>query len=93
MTQALTNVLLMDAVMACLQTQRSITAASKLAYFDKITHEGLGSLSLLLLFLLLVLFFFLFTQIKSYDLADSKSDSPLFFPSFCLSLTSSHEGA
>uniref|UniRef100_A0A671U674 DENN domain containing 3 n=1 Tax=Sparus aurata TaxID=8175 RepID=A0A671U674_SPAAU len=39
MTQALTNVLLMDAVMGCLQTQRSITAASKLAYFDKIKHE------------------------------------------------------
>lgn len=44
MTQALTNVLLMDAVMGCLQTQRSITAASKLAYFDKIKHEGQGSL-------------------------------------------------
>lgn len=41
MTQALTNVLLMDAVMGCLQTQRSIIAASKLAYFDKIKHEGL----------------------------------------------------
>ncbi|XP_071324269.1 DENN domain-containing protein 3-like isoform X1 [Trachinotus anak] len=39
MTQALTNVLLMDAVMGCLQIQRSITAASKLAYFDKIKHE------------------------------------------------------
>ncbi|XP_067457716.1 DENN domain-containing protein 3-like [Thunnus thynnus] len=39
MTQALTNVLLMDAVMGCLQTQRSISAASKLAYFDKIKHE------------------------------------------------------
>ncbi|XP_036929418.1 DENN domain-containing protein 3-like [Acanthopagrus latus] len=39
MTQALTNVLLMDAVMGCLQTQRSITAASKLAYFDRIKHE------------------------------------------------------
>ncbi|XP_041799023.1 DENN domain-containing protein 3-like [Chelmon rostratus] len=39
MTQALTNVLLMDAVMGCLQTQRSIVAASKLAYFDKIKHE------------------------------------------------------
>uniref|UniRef100_A0A4W6DXT0 DENN domain containing 3 n=1 Tax=Lates calcarifer TaxID=8187 RepID=A0A4W6DXT0_LATCA len=38
-TQALTNVLLMDAVMGCLQTQRSIVAASKLAYFDKIKHE------------------------------------------------------
>ncbi|KAF3691884.1 DENN domain-containing protein 3 [Channa argus] len=40
MTQALTNVLLMDAVMRCLQTQRSIINASKLAYFDKIRHEG-----------------------------------------------------
>ncbi|XP_061771718.1 LOW QUALITY PROTEIN: DENN domain-containing protein 3-like [Nerophis ophidion] len=39
MTQALTNVLLMDAVVGCLQTQRSICAASKLAYFDKIKHE------------------------------------------------------
>ncbi|XP_067366197.1 DENN domain-containing protein 3-like isoform X2 [Channa argus] len=39
MTQALTNVLLMDAVMRCLQTQRSIINASKLAYFDKIRHE------------------------------------------------------
>lgn len=45
MTQALTNALLMDAVMRCLQTQRAIIAASKLAYFDKIRHEGLGSLS------------------------------------------------
>ncbi|XP_070691895.1 DENN domain-containing protein 3-like [Pempheris klunzingeri] len=39
MTQALTNVLLMDAVIGCLQNQRSIIAASKLAYFDKIKHE------------------------------------------------------
>ncbi|XP_034466074.1 DENN domain-containing protein 3-like [Hippoglossus hippoglossus] len=39
MTQALTNALLMDAVMGCLQTHRSIVAASKLAYFDKIKHE------------------------------------------------------
>uniref|UniRef100_A0A3P8VFK6 DENN domain containing 3 n=1 Tax=Cynoglossus semilaevis TaxID=244447 RepID=A0A3P8VFK6_CYNSE len=39
MTQALTNALLMDAVVGCLQTQRAITAASKLAYFDKIKHE------------------------------------------------------
>lgn len=42
MTQALTNVLLMDAVIGCLQTQRSISAASKLAYFDKIKYEGQG---------------------------------------------------
>lgn len=53
MTQALTNVLLMDAVVGCLQTQKPISAASKLAYFDKITHEGLESA-----FLLLVLFCF-----------------------------------
>ncbi|XP_056299493.1 DENN domain-containing protein 3-like isoform X2 [Pseudoliparis swirei] len=39
-TEALTNVLLMDAVMGCLQTQRPIIAASKLAYFDKIKHEA-----------------------------------------------------
>ncbi|KAM4601561.1 DENN domain-containing protein 3-like [Polymixia lowei] len=39
MAQALTNVLLMDAVVGCLQTQRSIYAASKLAYFDKVKHE------------------------------------------------------
>lgn len=43
MTQALTNVLLMDAVVGCLQTPKTVTAASKLAYFDKITHEGLES--------------------------------------------------
>lgn len=56
MTQALTNVLLMDAVMGCLQTQKPIIAASKLAYFDKIKHEGLG-VTLVLLFLMLLLFF------------------------------------
>ncbi|XP_061676537.1 DENN domain-containing protein 3-like isoform X2 [Syngnathoides biaculeatus] len=39
MTQALTNVLLMDAVVGVLRSQRSICAASKLAYFDKIKHE------------------------------------------------------
>ncbi|XP_051262918.1 DENN domain-containing protein 3 isoform X2 [Dicentrarchus labrax] len=39
MTQALTNVMLMDAVMACLHTQRPVIAASMLAYFDKIKHE------------------------------------------------------
>lgn len=54
-TQALTNVLLMDAVMGCLQTQRSIVAASKLAYFDKIKHEGLTSL--FFCFLLFVVLF------------------------------------
>uniref|UniRef100_H3DM09 DENN domain containing 3 n=1 Tax=Tetraodon nigroviridis TaxID=99883 RepID=H3DM09_TETNG len=40
MAQALTNVLLMDAVMGCLQNDRPIAAASKLAYFDKIIHEA-----------------------------------------------------
>lgn len=40
MTQALTNVLLMDAVVGCLQTPKPIAAASKLAHFDKIRHEG-----------------------------------------------------
>lgn len=50
MTQALTNVLLMDAVMGCLQTQKPIIAASKLAYFDKIKHEGLGVTLVLLFF-------------------------------------------
>ncbi|CAL8247163.1 unnamed protein product [Lota lota] len=39
MAQALTNVLLMDAVAGCLHSQRSIGSASKLAYFDKIKHE------------------------------------------------------
>lgn len=41
MAQALTNVLLMDAVMGCTQNHKPIVAASKLAYFDKIIHEGL----------------------------------------------------
>lgn len=41
MAQALTNVLLMDAVMSCTQNHKPIVAASKLAYFDKIIHEGL----------------------------------------------------
>uniref|UniRef100_A0A3B5N053 UDENN domain-containing protein n=1 Tax=Xiphophorus couchianus TaxID=32473 RepID=A0A3B5N053_9TELE len=39
MTQALTNVLLMDAVVGCLNPHRSISAASKLVYFDRILHE------------------------------------------------------
>ncbi|KAM6995076.1 DENN domain-containing protein 3-like isoform 2-T3 [Tautogolabrus adspersus] len=39
MTQALTNVLLMDAVVRCLQTQRPVIAASKLAYLDQIKHD------------------------------------------------------
>lgn len=41
MTQALTNVLLMDAVVGCLHSPKPVAAASKLAYFDKITLEGL----------------------------------------------------
>lgn len=57
MTQALTNVLLMDAVMRCLQTQRPILAASKLAYFDRIRHEGL----VLLLFILYNIYIYLYT--------------------------------
>ncbi|KAJ8004732.1 hypothetical protein DPEC_G00139350 [Dallia pectoralis] len=39
MQQALTNVLLMDAVVGCLQTQKAIYAASKLAYFDRVKNE------------------------------------------------------
>ncbi|XP_056457584.1 DENN domain-containing protein 3-like isoform X1 [Gadus chalcogrammus] len=39
MAQALTNMLLMDAVAGCLHSQRSIGSASKLAYFDRIKHE------------------------------------------------------
>lgn len=48
MTQALTNVLLMDAVVGCLHTPKPVAAAYKLAYFDKITLEGLESPVLLL---------------------------------------------
>ncbi|KAM6968155.1 DENN domain-containing protein 3-like [Aplochiton taeniatus] len=39
MAQALTNVLLMDAVVGCLQNQRSIYAASKLAHLDRVRHQ------------------------------------------------------
>uniref|UniRef100_A0A3B3ZDS1 UDENN domain-containing protein n=1 Tax=Periophthalmus magnuspinnatus TaxID=409849 RepID=A0A3B3ZDS1_9GOBI len=39
MNQALTNVLLMDAVVGSQQTQKSISAASKLAYFDTLKHD------------------------------------------------------
>ena len=45
MAQALTNMLLMDAVAGCLHSQRSIGSASKLAYFDRIKHEGVTSVS------------------------------------------------
>uniref|UniRef100_A0A8D2NPL8 DENN domain-containing protein 3 n=2 Tax=Zosterops TaxID=36298 RepID=A0A8D2NPL8_ZOSLA len=37
--QALTNVLLMDAVVGALQSSKSIYAASKLAYFDRMKNE------------------------------------------------------
>ncbi|XP_048008141.1 DENN domain-containing protein 3 isoform X1 [Megalobrama amblycephala] len=37
--QALTNVLLMDAVVGCLQTQKAVYAASKLAYYEKLRQE------------------------------------------------------
>ncbi|XP_060752878.1 DENN domain-containing protein 3 isoform X1 [Tachysurus vachellii] len=37
--QALTNALLMDAVVRCLQSQKAIYAASKLAYFDTMKRE------------------------------------------------------
>uniref|UniRef100_A0AAY5EZN1 DENN/MADD domain containing 3a n=1 Tax=Electrophorus electricus TaxID=8005 RepID=A0AAY5EZN1_ELEEL len=39
MQQALTNALLMDAVVGCLQSQKAIYAASKLAHFDKMKRE------------------------------------------------------
>ncbi|KAI4893280.1 hypothetical protein NFI96_019679, partial [Prochilodus magdalenae] len=39
MQQALTNVLLMDAVVGCLQSPKPTLAASKLAYYDKMTKE------------------------------------------------------
>ncbi|XP_076137269.1 DENN domain-containing protein 3 isoform X2 [Alosa pseudoharengus] len=39
MQQALTNVLLMDTVVGCLQPQKGILAASKLAYYDRMKHE------------------------------------------------------
>uniref|UniRef100_A0A8C2J3P0 DENN domain-containing protein 3 n=1 Tax=Cyprinus carpio TaxID=7962 RepID=A0A8C2J3P0_CYPCA len=43
MEQALTNTLLMDAVVGCLQSQKAIFAATKLAYFDKKKLEGVLS--------------------------------------------------
>lgn len=39
MQQALTNVLLMDAVVGCLQLPKAILAASNLAYYDKMKKE------------------------------------------------------
>ncbi|XP_051526905.1 DENN domain-containing protein 3 isoform X2 [Myxocyprinus asiaticus] len=39
MEQALTNALLMDAVVGILQTQKAVYAATKLAYFDKMKSE------------------------------------------------------
>ncbi|XP_078209160.1 DENN domain-containing protein 3 isoform X6 [Callithrix jacchus] len=41
--QALTNVLLMDAVVGTLQSPGAIYAASKLSYFDKMRHECTGN--------------------------------------------------
>lgn len=58
MTQALTNVLLMDAVMGCMQTQRSFVAASKLAYFDKIKHKGVGSFYCFFYYVVVFFYFF-----------------------------------
>lgn len=40
MQQALTNALLMDAVVGSLQSSKAIYAASKLAHFDRIKTEG-----------------------------------------------------
>lgn len=40
MQQALTNALLMDAVVGSLQSTKAIYAASKLAHFDRIKMEG-----------------------------------------------------
>ncbi|KAL2083902.1 hypothetical protein ACEWY4_019420 [Coilia grayii] len=39
MQQALTNVLLMDTVVGCLPPQKGISAASKLAYYDRMRQE------------------------------------------------------
>lgn len=40
MQQALTNALLMDAVVGSLQSSKAIYAASKVAHFDRIKTEG-----------------------------------------------------
>ena len=40
MQQALTNALLMDAVVGSLQSNKAIYAASKLSHFDRIRTEG-----------------------------------------------------
>ncbi|KAA0703402.1 DENN domain-containing protein 3 [Triplophysa tibetana] len=40
MEQALTNVLLMDAVVSCLQTPKPILALSKLAFYERLRHEA-----------------------------------------------------
>lgn len=42
MQQALTNALLMDAVVGSLQNSKAIYAASKLAHFERIKMEGRG---------------------------------------------------
>lgn len=44
MQQALTNALLMDAVVGCLQSQKAIFAATKLAHFDRMKLEGMPKL-------------------------------------------------
>lgn len=43
MQQALTNALLMDAVVGSLQSSKAIYAASKLAHFERIKMEGILS--------------------------------------------------
>lgn len=43
MQQALTNALLMDAVVGCLQSQKAIFAATKLAHFDRMKLEGMAT--------------------------------------------------
>lgn len=52
MQQALTNALLMDAVVGSLQSSKAIYAASKLAHFDRIKMEGRGGWWLLIDWLL-----------------------------------------
>lgn len=59
MQQALTNALLMDAVVGCLQSSKAIYAASKLAQFDRIKMEG-RVLLIKMIFILLGLLFLIF---------------------------------
>lgn len=64
MQQALTNALLMDAVVGSLQSSKAIYAASKLAYFDRMSLEGEITLSpspaTVFAFVLLLLHFLIF---------------------------------